>query len=156
MFLLLASAGCTEPVPDFPRIGLARTSDGNGLVVHLATCPDETVDAVEVSKINGAAVGDEDDETLWRIEAEGVPGPLAKVEVGSVPPGFREVVPLRQSLRQHQSANVVVEGEPGAELQLGGQWDDYPRNGRIYWAGNRLSEADFAAEVFEVEPDVCN
>ena len=153
--LVVMLAGCAESIPDFERIGVARTADGEGLVLHLATCPNEAVDAVAVFDVNGDAVGDDDDETLWRIEADGQAGALARVEVGSVPPGFREVVRLEKDLSQ-QSLNVVFEGQPGAEMQLSDQWDEYPRNGKVEWAGNRLTPERFAPQVFEAEPDVCD
>ena len=151
--MVMVSTACAAEMAD-ERMGLSRTADGAGLVLHLAACPGEVVEAVEVSSVEGDAVGDEDDETLWRVESEGNAPTPQKVEVGSVPAGFREVVPLEDDL-PHGSLHMVFEGQPGAESELTDQWDEYPRNGKVLWGGDRLDPERFAAQVFEREPNIC-
>lgn len=131
--------------PEFPRIGVSRSAE-DALVLHLAPCENEVIQAFELAAVKGEVVGDADDETLWRVEAVDSGSPaLTAVEVGSVPPGFREVVPLSEDVPEN--LNAVFEGDPGAQMQVTSEYRDAPKDGRILWTGERMPRDEFASTV---------
>lgn len=89
--LIMMLAGCDE-FPARDRLGVWRQDDQ--VLLRYALCPEEHVTTVEIYDAGDIARRDDDD-ILWRIEST-APNEVDTFEVGVVPEGFQEEVPLRQ------------------------------------------------------------
>jgi hypothetical protein len=103
LLLMLVLTSCDE-FPANSKLGVSIDPQ-DVLSIHFIACPGELVTDLSVVVLEGAFVGDENDEILWEISSS--PGgslPLV-LQYGDVPPGFAET--------------VQAQPLPPSEIQLG-------------------------------------
>lgn len=106
--LCLALMACLPIRPAPTQLGVRLSSTEPGLEIRYVTCPGEVIERVTVLAPEGMVVNDGDDEIIWRIRSRHGTR-VDMIQVGSVPPGFREELAIRGPDRLRGNLSVMVD-----------------------------------------------
>lgn len=144
--LLLLTLGCSADTLDFdPPVAIGVENQDGALVVHVRTCGDRAIHAVEVGEAYG--LDDEPERAgaavYWRIESREADTDAQdlEAEVGSVPPGFDEVTPLSGSLPQDRRVSAAATLDDGTEEAVSFSLAEIP-DGQLKSQSGRVQDVD--------------
>lgn len=160
--LLLLSTGCIFDEPPRAtsnrRIGVTAVDDG--FEIFVALCPGETVAAVDGYAFIGPILADDDDELIWRVEAQPpVAGATFTAVIGQTPEDFDEALPLPEDAIEQMTGDVgpavivtLPGGQGGGEVGIAFDPHDVPESGYLDSSGDVVPLESIEAGLDELCP----